>query len=91
MSAHSCTNVSPNDLLVKHNHSKKVIPKKENESYQSKNLVTERNRRKRINDGLFTLRSLVPKITKVGEKKNCSSVFFIVLIHFNVFIRNEFL
>ncbi|XP_063939914.1 transcription factor bHLH90 [Daucus carota subsp. sativus] len=35
------------------------------ESYQSKNVLIERNRRQRIKDGLFTLRALVPKISKV--------------------------
>lgn len=37
------------------------------EKYQSKNLVTERNRRKRIKDGLYTLRALVPKISKMDK------------------------
>lgn len=35
------------------------------EPYQSKNLVTERNRRLRIKEGLFALRALVPNISKV--------------------------
>ncbi|KAL9240947.1 hypothetical protein vseg_015112 [Gypsophila vaccaria] len=35
--------------------------------YTSKNLYTERNRRKRNGDGLLTLRSVVPKITKMNK------------------------
>ncbi|KAG7974812.1 hypothetical protein I3843_06G066300 [Carya illinoinensis] len=49
------------------NDETKVIQKKEREQYHSKNLVTERNRRNRIKDGLFTLRSLVPKISKMDR------------------------
>lgn len=43
-------------------------PAEENGQYKSKNLVTERNRRKRIKDGIFTLRALVPNISKVLQK-----------------------
>ncbi|XP_054823606.1 transcription factor ABORTED MICROSPORES isoform X2 [Prosopis cineraria] len=37
------------------------------EGYTSKNLVTERNRRSRIKDGLYALRALVPKISKMDR------------------------
>nr|WIE96052.1 basic helix-loop-helix transcription factor [Loropetalum chinense var. rubrum] len=39
----------------------------ENEHYQSKNLILERNRRNKIKDRLFALHALVPKISKMNR------------------------
>ncbi|KAL9401142.1 hypothetical protein Peur_004991 [Populus x canadensis] len=45
----------------------KVMRRSERDDYKSKNLVTERNRRTRIKTGLFALRALVPKISKMDK------------------------
>ncbi|CAK9182746.1 unnamed protein product [Ilex paraguariensis] len=45
----------------------KAGQKTQRQPYQSKNLETERNRRNRIKDGLFALRALVPKISKMDK------------------------
>ncbi|KAJ6351597.1 hypothetical protein OIU78_007499 [Salix suchowensis] len=45
----------------------KVMRRSEKDDYKSKNLVTERNRRTRIKTGLFALRALVPKISKMDK------------------------
>jgi len=55
----------------------KLVKEPQKEGYQAKNLVTERNRRNKIKKGLFTLRSLVPKITKVDKLHNLKGVFVI--------------
>ncbi|XP_074295650.1 transcription factor bHLH90-like [Silene latifolia] len=44
----------------------------EKKSCKSKNLLTERNRRRRISDGMLKLRSLVPKITKMHKAATLS-------------------
>ncbi|KAL3625743.1 hypothetical protein CASFOL_030272 [Castilleja foliolosa] len=54
-------------MLGKENVSAKIKQKGEKGIYKSKNLVTERNRRKRIKDGMFALRSIVPKISKMDR------------------------
>ncbi|KAI3713842.1 hypothetical protein L1987_72428 [Smallanthus sonchifolius] len=48
-------------------HTKIIRQRTGKDQYQSKNLVTERNRRNRIKDGLFALRALVPKISKMDR------------------------
>ncbi|GFP91173.1 transcription factor bhlh90 [Phtheirospermum japonicum] len=53
--------------LGKESVSARIRQKGEKGIYKSKNLVTERNRRKRIKDGMFALRSIVPKISKMDR------------------------
>ncbi|KAI3450128.1 hypothetical protein Pfo_006793 [Paulownia fortunei] len=58
------------DLACTHGNEKvgvKTRQKAEKGVYKSKNLMTERNRRKRIKDGMFALRALVPKISKMDR------------------------
>lgn len=61
------------------------------EQYHSKNLITERNRRIRIKEGLFTLRALVPNISKVPSSKTyiCNNYIIVRMhsvTHFSVMI-----
>ncbi|GER40663.1 basic helix-loop-helix (bHLH) DNA-bindingsuperfamily protein [Striga asiatica] len=53
--------------VVKENECVEIMQKGEKGVYKSKNLMTERNRRKRIKDGMFALRALVPKISKMDR------------------------
>ncbi|XP_047323535.1 transcription factor ABORTED MICROSPORES-like [Impatiens glandulifera] len=55
-----------NELLAEKDVNLKSVQKTQKE-YRSKNLVTERNRRTRIKDGLYKLRSAVPNITKMDK------------------------
>nr|XP_043639829.1 transcription factor bHLH90-like [Erigeron canadensis] len=57
------TQVSPTQSIDK----PKPRKKKGQEELQSKHVSAEQSRRNRIKDGLFTLRALVPKITKLDR------------------------
>ncbi|KMT07248.1 hypothetical protein BVRB_6g148810 [Beta vulgaris subsp. vulgaris] len=46
---------------------------------KSKNLLTERNRRQRIHDGILSLRALVPKITKMHKAATLSDAIDYIL------------
>ncbi|KAH6837134.1 hypothetical protein C2S53_018232 [Perilla frutescens var. hirtella] len=55
------------DFALITNGNEKTRQKTEKGPFKSKNLMTERNRRKRIKDGELALRALVPKITKMDK------------------------
>ncbi|KAM0059372.1 putative transcription factor bHLH family [Helianthus debilis subsp. tardiflorus] len=60
-------NVSGYTISEQANEHKKIRQKTSKGQYHAKNLVTERNRRNRIRDGLYALRALVPNISKMDK------------------------
>lgn len=85
------TGLVANGRNMVENDEAKVVQKQEREQYHSKNLVTERNRRNRIKDGLFTLRSLVPKITKVKKILTSLKYYITELVSFfHLFLFSSF-
>lgn len=65
------TKLALNCSNVVEKEKEKVIQEPKTKKFHSKNLATERKRRHRIKDGLYTLRALVPKITKVKIINTC--------------------
>jgi hypothetical protein len=50
-------------------------------SAASKNIVSERNRRKRLNERLFALRAVVPNISKVMTLTHTNQYLFIEVLY----------
>ena len=70
---HQPSDVAVTDLKMTSERKKRV---RKVEGQPSKNLMAERRRRKRLNDRLSMLRSIVPKISKVNSS---SPLFFVFL------------